>query len=230
MISSNDIATICLKRGMDTGANLIKNLDNNENLKAKIVRLQDIRKSLNQCLLDHLIPTLLSQHNNNQKHKFGLDVQLIEIGDIVLDREPFLESGNIQGCLGKVEAISKTRKWIVISKVRSSFINKLDYKKQPLQNKFPNHHNLVARRISDCYYITHNKNFEGRKMLALGFKQDILNLNEIYNIVKNNELPLYTFAEPPKHLVNKYIDEVNNPKPKITNDHSDPNITDLIRG
>ena len=67
-------------------------------------------------------------------------------------------------------------------------------------------------------------------MLALGFKQDILNLNEVYNIVKNNELPLYTFAEPPKHLVNKYIDKVNNLIPKITYDHSDPNITDLIRG
>ena len=230
MISSNDISTICMKRGMETGSNLINNLDNNENLKAKIARLLDIRKSLNQCLLDHLIPTLMSQQNNNQKHKFGLDARLIEIGDIVLDREPFLKSGNIQGCLGKVEGISKTRKWIIISKVKTSFINRQDYKTQTLQNKFPNHHNLVARRISDCYYITHNKNFDGRKMLALGFKQDILNLNEVYTIVKNNELPLYTFAEPPKHLVNKYIDKVNNSIPKIINDNSEPNITDLIRG
>ena len=229
MISSNDISTICMKRGMETGSNLTKNLANNENLKAKIVRLQDIRRSLNTCILDHLIPTLMSQQNNNQKHKFGLDARLIEIGDIVLDREPFLETGNIQGCLGKVEAISKTRKWIVISKVRTSFINKLNRDKQPPQNKFPNHHNLVARRISDCYYITHNKNFEDRKMLALGFKQDILNLNEIYKIVENIELPLYTFAKPPKHLIEKCINVVNNTKPKIIMDTSDPNITDLIR-
>ena len=67
-------------------------------------------------------------------------------------------------------------------------------------------------------------------MFALGLKQDILNLNEVYNIVKHNELPLYTFAKPPKHLINKCIDVINNPKPKVVIDHSDPNITDLIRG
>ena len=67
MISSNNISTICMKRGMETGTNLTKNLADNENLKAKIVLLQDIRRSLNQCLLDHLIPTLMSQQNTNQK-------------------------------------------------------------------------------------------------------------------------------------------------------------------
>ena len=82
MISSNNLSLICMKRGMETGTNLTKNLADNENLKAKIVRLQDIRKSLNQCFLDHLIPTLMSQQNNNQKHKFGLDARLLEIGDL----------------------------------------------------------------------------------------------------------------------------------------------------
>ena len=98
-----------MKRGMELGTNLTNILADNENLKAKILRLQDIMKSLNQCILDHLIPTLMSQPNNNQKFKFGLDSRLVELGDIILDREPFLESGNVQGFLGKVEAISKTR-------------------------------------------------------------------------------------------------------------------------
>ena len=102
-------------------------------------------------------------------------------------------------------------------------------KKPTNHNKFPNHHNLVARRISDCYYITHSRNFKGRKMFALGFKQEILNLNDVYNIVKKDELPLYTFAKPPKHLIEKCIKEVESKQqPRLIIDNTDPNITDLI--
>ena len=37
MISANDISTLCMKRGMETGTDLTKNIENNENLKTKIV-------------------------------------------------------------------------------------------------------------------------------------------------------------------------------------------------
>ena len=185
-----------------------------------------IRQKLNECLLDNLIPTLLSQPNTNQKYKFGLDARLVKINDIVFDREAFIESGNIQGCLGKVEAISKSKKWIVISKVRTSFINKLTTKNQNKTDKFPNH-TLVARRISDCYFVTHSSKFEGRQMMALGFQQKILSIDEVYNTVKDNELPLYTFNTPPQHLIDKSINIINNPKIKIRVDNSTPNIKDM---
>ena len=153
----------------------------------------------------------------------------MEVDDIVFDREAFLESGNVQGCLGKVEAISKTKKWIVISKVKTSFINKLNNVKIPTQNKFPNHHTLVARRISDCYYVTHSRKFEGRQMMALGFQQEILNIDEVYRTVNSTEIPLYTFTTPPKHLINKSVNKINNHQIKLAVDTSDPNIKDLIR-
>ena len=227
MISANDISTLCMKRGMDTGSDLTKNLKDNNTLKEKIRRILDIRKELNVAIIDHLIPTLLSQPNNNQKHRFGLDTRLLNVHDIVLDRIAFLETGNIQGCLGKVEAISTTKKWMVISKVKTSFINTKDKNPQKIHNKFPNHHTLVTRRISDCTFITHSKDFEGRKMLTLGFEHQILNLNKVYNTVHDQTIPLHTFETPPQHLINKMITKLNGTKIKITCSNIDPNITDI---
>ena len=64
-------------------------------------------------------------------------------------------------------------------------------------------------------------------MLALGFQQEILNIDEVYKTVNYTEIPLYTFTTPPKNLIDKSIDIVNNPKLKIAVDTSDPNIKDL---
>ena len=66
-------------------------------------------------------------------------------------------------------------------------------------------------------------------MLALGFEQNILNLEKVYETVNNTNIPLYRFTTPPQHLINKSIQKINNPPLKLKVDSSEANIKDLTR-
>jgi hypothetical protein len=137
------------RRGLDTE-------DDVHLFKTAMKDINDLTKETLGCILDNLLPFLFSQNEFKERcgAKFGPVTEDLQQGALVFDPRVYLKTGDVVGSLHRVESISQSGHYAILSRTRRTLLWDKTWLRDWHLNEGKLAEHEIAERYRDTWVVT----------------------------------------------------------------------------